>query len=190
MSALWLEQPEGRRRAGVKGPRAADLLKQLGLTVPARANSWAPLRLQDRDDSPNVIARLGNTEFFIEEQGEAPGIAALEAALDAQAGAFAGAYPVLHEDSAFVLGGAQAIDALAEVCNVNFAAPEFDTSGAHKPVVMSLVTGVGVLVLPQRTDGGAIYRIWCDPSFGPYLWETLGEVSRTRVDTKTTGRAR
>ena len=41
---------------------------------------------------------------------------------------------------------------------------------------MTLMVGVSVLVLPQRHPDGAIYRIWCDPSFGKYLWETLEEV--------------
>jgi sarcosine oxidase, subunit gamma len=37
--------------------------------------------------------------------------------------------------------------------------------------------GVGVLVLPQQTpEDGAVYRIWCDPSYGTYLWETLEQV--------------
>ena len=42
---------------------------------------------------------------------------------------------------------------------------------------MTLMIGVGVLVLPQigaTTD--AVYRIWCDPSFGPYLWSELEEI--------------
>jgi sarcosine oxidase subunit gamma len=55
---------------------------------------------------------------------------------------------------------------------------------AQRPVVMTLLTGVSVLVLPQATDDGIVHRIWCDPSFGPYLWETLAEVIRT-----TSGRA-
>ena len=41
--ALWLERAV-RRRFGVKGPRAAELLAQLGLNVPVRPNTWAPLR--------------------------------------------------------------------------------------------------------------------------------------------------
>ena len=143
------------------------MLKQLGLNVPARPNSWAPLRAEDRDDSPNVIGRLGNTEFFLEESGTAPGIAALEQRLQGEAGA----WPVLREDFGVVLGGARAGEALAEVCNVDFAALPL----AQKPVVMTLMTGVAVLVLPQ----GASYRIWCDPSFGSYLWETLREVVGT-----------
>ena len=62
-------------------------------------------------------------------------------------------------------------DVLAQVCNVNFGAL------GSRPVVMTLMVGVGVLVLPQQTpDDGAIYRIWCDPSFGTYLLETLEAV--------------
>jgi sarcosine oxidase subunit gamma len=167
--ALWLEQAEAPRRFGVKGPRAAELLQQLGFTVPHRPNTWEPLRAQEQDDSPNLIARLGNTEFFIEELAEAPGIAALERQIRAGS---TGAYPVQREDTGILLGGARACDALAEVCNVNFAALPM----AQKPAVMTLMTGVAVLVLPRVTAAGTVYRIWCDPSFGPYLWETLAEV--------------
>jgi sarcosine oxidase subunit gamma len=174
-ATFWLDQPARRRRLGVKGPRAAEVLRQLGLHVPARPNTWAPLRAEDGDDSPNVIGRLGNTEFFIEEQDAARGIAALELRLASERGI----YPVLREDFSVVLGGARAREALAEVCNVDFGA----LSGADKPVVMTLMTGVAVLVLPQQDT----YRIWCDPSFGSYLWETLAEVAKAMTST-TTGR--
>lgn len=168
--AAWLAAALPEKRIGIKGPRAAEALKQLGLAVPGSPNSWAPLRDADRDDSWNVVGRLGFTEFFIEERGEAAGVAAIE---QLTAGDFAGAYPVLREDSALVLGGESAHDALAQVCNVDFSALDL----ARHPVVMTLMVGVGVLVLPQRQpDDGAIYRIWCDPSFGSYLWETLEEI--------------
>ena len=169
MSACWVRVAAPERRSGVKGPRAAQLLAELGLDVPKRSNSWAPLRAADRDDSDNVIARLGSSEFFIEEQGEAPGIAALESRL---AGGVNGAYPVLREDAALVLGGSRAADALAQVCNVELAALD----SAIKPIVMTLMIGVGVLVLPQPRDAGPVYRIWCDPSFGPYLLAELEEI--------------
>jgi sarcosine oxidase, subunit gamma len=171
-SVLWLEQAAPNRRFGIKGPRAAELLQQQGLVVPDRPNTWAPLRAQDRDDSPNVIARLGNTEFFLEEQGDAPGIAALAAVTVA---GLAGVYPVLREDFAAVLGGKRATEVLTEVCNVDFAAQV----SARRPVVMTLMAGVAVVVLSQPADTGPEYRIWCDPSFGPYLWETLASVVRT-----------
>jgi len=158
-----------QRRVGVKGPRAAEVLKQLGLAVPTRPNCWAPMRDQDRDDSWNVVGRLGFTEFFVEERGEAAGVAALE---QLTAENFAGAYPVLREDLALVLGGDRVTEVLAQVCNVNFNALDI----GQRPIVMTLMVGVSVLVLPQQQPDGAIYRIWCDPSFGAYLWETLEEV--------------
>lgn len=168
MSA-WVKAAAPERRIGVKGTGAAPLLAELGLSVPKRPNSWAPLRQIDRDDSDNVIARLGNTEFFIE--CGASDIAALESKL---AQGVAGAYPVLHEDTALVVGGPDARHALAQVCNVNLTALDPTT----KPIVMTLMIGVGVLVLPQLTERGPIYRIWCDPSFGPYLQSELEEITQ------------
>jgi sarcosine oxidase subunit gamma len=140
------------------------LLEQLGLTVPATPNSWAPLRDSDRDDSRNVIARLGSTEFFIEEGRDASGIAALEKRTRE---GVPGAFPVLREDYATVLGGPRARDVLAQVCNVNLAALP------PRAVVMTLMIGVAVLVMPQETGEGRVYRIWCDPSFGSYLKSEL-----------------
>jgi sarcosine oxidase gamma subunit len=166
--AAWLAEPVPERRFGVKGPRAAAALKQLGLSIPARANNWAPLRMSERDDSWNVIGRLGSTEFFIEECAPAPGIAALEIL----AGDFAGAYPVLREDFALVLGGPRANEVLAQVCNVNLTAPP-----GPRTLVMTLMIGVSVLVLPQVSDAdGPVYRIWCDPGFGTYLWTELEQI--------------
>jgi sarcosine oxidase subunit gamma len=166
MSNAWLRLAEPQRRFGIKGPRAAELLKQLRFAVPERPNSWSPLRFSERDDSWNVIGRLGTTEFFIEESGEAPGITAIEQL----ARGASGAYPVPREDFAVVLGGAAALDVLAQVCNVNFA-----VLPAHA-VVMTLMIGVAVLVFPQATDDGMVYRIWCDPSFGSYLQSELEQM--------------
>jgi sarcosine oxidase subunit gamma len=160
----WLRSPEPRRRFGMKGPRAAALLEQLGLAVPVAPNSWSPLRAGDRDNASNVIGRLGSTEFFIEEGGDASGITALEKRIREGA---PGAYPVLREDLAVVLGGVHATDVLAQVCNVNFAALP------PRVAVMTLMIGVSVLVMPQMTDEGMSYRIWCDPSFGSYLESEL-----------------
>jgi len=46
-------------------------------------------------------------------------------------------------------------------------------------LIMTLMVGVAVLIVPQSASGdpgAAEYRIWCDPTFGPYLLESLGEV--------------
>ena len=79
------------------------------------------------------------------------------------------------------LKGPRAAEVLAQVCNVNFAA-----LSAARPIVMTLMIGVGVLVLPQvADDDGPVYRIWCDPGFGTYLWTELEEL----VQKIPTGRA-
>jgi sarcosine oxidase subunit gamma len=174
----WIAEPIPERRLGIKGPGAAQALEELGLAVPRAPNSWAPLTAADRDGSWNVVARLGYTEYFVEEAADAPAIAALEALL---ARGYPGACPVLREDCGILLGGAAANAVLAEVCNVDFAALRAD-----KPIVMTSMIGVGVLVLPQMSDDeGPIHRIWCDPSFGSYLQTELDAIV-TRI---TTGRA-
>jgi sarcosine oxidase, subunit gamma len=47
---------------------------------------------------------------------------------------------------------------------------------------MTLMIGVAVLVVPQGLEPGQgaagerQYRIWCDPTYGAYLGESLGAV--------------
>lgn len=148
-----------RQRTGFKGPGAADWLRSLAFPVPQAANSWMPCAAGE-----GFLARLGSSEFFL----DAP--AAVIAKLDAaRANALPGVYPVLRADAAFLLEGAGAPDILAQVCNVNFAALELNGS----PIVMTLMIGVGVLVLPQQSGVGRHYRVWCDPSFGEYLEEQV-----------------
>jgi sarcosine oxidase subunit gamma len=168
--AAWLAEAIPEKRMGLKGPRAAQLLRELRFAVPDSPNTWSPLRPGEGMGGWNVVARLGNSEFFVEECDAAPGVAALE---DALGPGVDGACPVLREDFAFVLGGASADAVLAQVCNVNFAGLAFE----RRPIVMTLMIGVGVLVLPQVSDAdGRSFRIWCDPTYGAYLWAELEEI--------------
>jgi len=45
-----------------------------------------------------------------------------------------------------------------------------------QPVIMTLMIGVAVLVVPQMAGAWPRCRIWCDPTFGEYLEESLGTV--------------
>jgi len=71
-----------------------------------------------------------------------------------------------------LLSGQGSLDVLAQVCNVNFADLALDSH----PVIMTSMIGVSVLVVPQDSGAERQYRIWCDPTFGPYLEESLGTV--------------
>jgi len=161
MTTLEWTRRRGWERFAVKGPRASEWLLAQGLGTPAQSNTWVGDAL--------TIARLGASEFFLEEASPAPVIARLVAALREWP---PGVYPVLREDWGFVLAGAASDAVLAEVCNVAFASLPPDP----QPVVMTMMAGVSVLVLLQTTNEGRAYRIFCDPTFAPYLGETLTAV--------------
>jgi sarcosine oxidase, subunit gamma len=167
MSAVSLELREKRDRLGLKGPRAAEWLAAQGVELPMAPNTWMQPEGTGAGDSL-LVARLGTTEFFLEDGTAGAALARISPSLDRNP---PGVYPVLREDWAFRLGGNRVHDVLAQVCNVNFAALPL----ASRPVIMTLMIGVAVLVVPQSV-GGHDYLIWCDPTFGPYLGESLGAV--------------
>jgi len=180
MSALALRLHRQRDRLGLKGPRAAEWLVAQGIVLPMAPNTWTHSEQSIAADAP-LVARLGAGEFFLEEGMAGTTLKRLSPFLDEHP---PGVYPVLREDWAFDLGGEQVHDVLAQVCNVNFAALSLDSN----PLIMTLMIGVAVLVVPQRradTQRGPaehrepaerLYRIWCDPTFGPYLGVSLGAV--------------
>jgi sarcosine oxidase subunit gamma len=147
-------------RCGCKGPGTVAWLDSLEVPVPAKPNTWLPLGKGGR------IARLGMTEFLVE--GDAAVVERLTTTPRA-----AGVYPVQHEDAALILGGARVNELLRQTCNVNFAALD----AADRPVVLTSLIGVGVTVLPEQAAQGLIYRIWCDGSYGRYLFETLHDIA-------------
>jgi sarcosine oxidase subunit gamma len=151
-------------RLGLKGPLAAAWLQQRGIVIPDRANAW----FASTPDEDDIVIRLGQAEFFL-EQGEK--LQALAAEL---ATPIPGVYPVLREDRAFVLGGTSAEAVLAQMCNVNFSALRHE-----REAVMTMMIGVAVIVAPQGNAARRRYRIWCDPSYGGYLWSSLQDVAAT-----------
>ena len=137
-------------KTGLKGPRAAPWLAERGVPLPPRANTW----------TGDLIARLGESEFFLQ------GDAACEVPEN-----LPGVYPVLRQDTAIVLAGRRINDVLLETCSFDFAALD-----APETLVMTSMVGVPVLVIPQRREGLPLARIWADPTFGPYLWQTLLDI--------------
>ena len=147
-------------RHGCKGPGAAEWLVARGLPIPPVPNSWLPL------DDGGRIARLGFTEFLIE--GPVALIAPLAAAPRGP-----GVYPVLRQDAALVLGGSRLDELLRQSCSVNFRALDL----AARPVVLTSMVGVGVTAIPELCAGRPTLRIWCDGTYGHYLWETLLDIA-------------
>jgi sarcosine oxidase subunit gamma len=179
MSALALTLQNQRARLGLKGPRAAEWLVARGIVLPMSPNTWTHAE-EDLASDGLLVARLGTAEFFLEDGAAGTTLGRISPSLEEnpRGGRLAGVYPVLREDWAFEVGGEGVHDVLAQVCNINFGA----LSLAARPLIMTLMIGVVVLVVPQGEAGakGATgerrYRIWCDPTFGPYLAESLGAV--------------
>jgi sarcosine oxidase subunit gamma len=138
----------------------------MGLPLPVAHNTWAAL------EGGGLVGRLAYTEFYVEHADEAV-ITRLRDTLgrgvQVESG---GVYPVHRCDVTLVLGGSLAQDVLLQTCNVNFAALEV----AAMPVIMTLMVGVAVTVFPAIEGGQTVYRMVCDPTFAPYLWQTLAGI--------------
>jgi len=152
-----------RRRTGFKGPAAAAWLQQQAVPVPAQPNQWAAL------DVGGLVARLGRTEFLIEDAEGGARCAMLEALPIPP-----GVYPVLRQDAELVLTGQRAGELLLQTCSIDFTALDAST----RPVVLTTMVGVGVTVALESFESARRVRIWCDGTYGGYLWTTLVDVAR------------
>ena len=149
-------------RFGVKGAAAASWLENHEIGVPNRANTWSSL------PDGAMIARLGLTEFLIEDSLYSSFALRLAEACQSVP---AKVYPVLRQDAAIVLCGTAIQDLLRQTCSVDFQA----LSLVNNPVILTLMVGVSVTIIPIASDR---YRIWCDGTFGAYLWETLVTIAQ------------
>ncbi|WP_045052923.1 methylglutamate dehydrogenase [Aliterella atlantica] len=147
-------------RFGVKGAGAAAWLSTQSIPIPDRSNSWYPLA------ETGIIARLGMNEFLIESTIAPQLTKACKSPPDK-------VYPVLRQDLAIALIGTQVNELLLQICSFNFQA----ISIAERPVILTSMVGVSVTVIPGDRNGLPFYRIWCDGTFGVYLWQTLSAIA-------------
>jgi len=151
-------------RCGLKGPGAAEWLAARGMPVPERANSWVST------PRGGIVARLGRSEFLVESAWNDTQAAELAQALREPV---PGVYPVLRQDCALLLRGARMRELWLQTCNVNV----FGIPLQNREVTLTSMVGVSVTILEQPLGSDVCQRIWCDGTFGAYLWETLLEVA-------------
>lgn len=149
-------------RFGVKGPNAASWLQTAGIILPDSTNSWA---LQKNG---SLLMRLGNTEFLLEDRLENT-LAKTLANIPVDGG---GVHKVLRNDASFIVSGEATERLFAQICAIDL---EGDTLQANR-LVMTVFAGVSVTLLKQSLNGQSVYRLWCDGTFGPYLWKTLLDI--------------
>jgi sarcosine oxidase, subunit gamma len=165
-SPLTLTDRSYLTRFGVKGANAAHWLNSQGIEIPDRPNSWCPLPTP----TPGIIARLGLSEFLIEDSPSSNLALKLAAACHIPP---AQVYPVLRQDLAIALSGAATHELLQQTCNIHFRALNL----ADRPILLTSMIGVAVTILPGEYNGSPFYCLWCDNTFGHYLWHTLVTIS-------------
>ena len=154
------------KRFGLKGAGAEKWLQEQGVPVPPAINQRGPLGQR------GLIARLATTEFFIEDGSAAENNA--DQLRDRLQRGLPGVTPVLRQDAEIAMSGPAAHEVLAQTCSVNFASLDLDS----RPLVMTSMIGVSVLVIPSLRQGRPLFQIWCDGTFAPYLWEHLLEIAQ------------
>jgi sarcosine oxidase subunit gamma len=159
-AAVELADLSPLRRAGLKGPGAAEWLRARDVPVPEQPNSWCPLAVN------GLIARLARSEFLLEDSVRGDTALSIEAALRENA---AGVYPVARQDAALVLRGEAVHDLFAQTCNIDFKS----IPPQERAVTLTMMVGVAVTILNASLDDKPCYRIWCDGTYGAYLWDTL-----------------
>lgn len=150
-------------RYGVKGPNAAQWLLERGIDIPTNPNSWTLC------EQKTLVLRLGSSEFLIEDQlgGSACGRLVTDTAR------VASVYKVPRADAAFILSGSEVLNLFSELCSLDLS----EKSLAANDLFMTQIAGISATVIRQILDGQPVYRIWCDGTYGPYMWEVLHEIA-------------
>jgi sarcosine oxidase subunit gamma len=151
-------------RFGVKGLKAVQWLQEHKIAIPAQGNRWT------RQTPDALVLRLGLNEFLIEDQLEGKVCEALRLASQPKA---YGLYPVARNDTALILSGSGLQALFSEVCTLDLR----DQALAPDAVVMTQMAGISVTLLRQTMNTETVYRLWCDGTYGPYLWDTLLEIA-------------
>lgn len=151
-------------RFAIKGPNAAQWLETNEIVIPATANSW------HQQKSGALVLRLGNSEFLIEDQPQGKLCVALNAA---DRKALKGLYKIERSDVALILSGSQATSLLSELCTLDLR----ENALAENALVMTQVAGISATIIRQRLNDEAVYRLWCDGTYGAFMWDTMLEIA-------------
>lgn len=151
-------------RFGVKGPNVVQWLAAHKVEMPEQRNTW---RL---DGSGALVLRLGNSEFLIEDQ---PGTQTCQRLKADQHKSF-GVYKVQRCDASLILSGSQVQQLLSELCVLDLR----DKALPENALVMTQIAGISATLLRQTLNGEEVFRLWCDGTYGPYIWETLIELAK------------
>lgn len=141
---------------GIKGKGAEEFLKSQGIKLPEKYNSAII-------DNDKIIMRLGVTEYLLEGAGVTK---LYNLPTPPQA------YQVLRQDCCLLLEGEAIYKILSQSCAIDFV----KANAKDLPLFLTSMVGVGVTILLSEEEGLPQVRIYCDPTYGAYLFKTLLEI--------------
>jgi glycine cleavage system aminomethyltransferase T len=164
MESLGLCDLSGLRKLGLKGPDAESLLRNANLDVPTEIFDSRPF------SDGGLIVRIGSDEFFLEGGILDECLTEISQKLDQSDG---NVFHVDHQEATFLITGLCQLDVLAQTCGINFR------EAIPRRAIFTRIAGVSCCVLPNEIEGVPGSRIWVDPGYALYLWETLVEISES-----------
>jgi sarcosine oxidase subunit gamma len=152
-------------RCGIKGTNVLQWLSEQKIEIPAQPNSWI------QHPNGTLVLRLGGSEFLIEEPN---GSQLCEQLKIANRERPYGVFKVQRADTALLLSGTEVTNLFSEVCSIDLRGQALDDNR----LVMTQVAGISATLIRQTLNGEPVYRLWCDGTFGAYMWETLLEIAQ------------
>lgn len=148
------------RKMSVKGPGADEWLRNQGVEPPE-----TPFEVAPQIDAGGIIARIGRSEYFLEAAaGDTSSFFTQDHAPTPTA------HPTSRHDASLLAVGPRVPEVIAQTCGVDIVR---ELPGR---IVLTRMAAVNAMLLYR--PGAATLRIWCDPSFGVYLYEALVDIAQ------------
>ena len=163
MKTLALCDVSALPKLGLKGAGAEAWLRRQGIEAPTAI--YETCRLSDG----GLVVRLGVDEFFLESGIAGSSVPGLWASLSPNENSL---HPVERQDATFLLPGSSALEVMAQTCGVDLR------KAAPRKMILTQVARVSSSVMPDPVDELPVYRLWVDPSYAIYLWQTLETICR------------
>ena len=144
-------------RLGLKGAGVLAWLRESGLPTAEALYAVTPI------EGHGILVRIDREEVFLEDGLRGQVVSRIRDRLSTD---LPGVYRVERQEASFLLIGARTREVLSQTCGHDFR----ESAGQ---VVLSRVAGVSCRLLQVEASGIAGLRIWLDPSYSVYLWETL-----------------
>lgn len=159
--SLELDDLGAGAKLGLKGPGAGDWLAARQLAVPPDVYEATPLAVG------GWLVKIGGAEFFA-----APDDATAIDDWLSQGPLPSGVYRAPREEVTMLLKGDRpaVLAAFAQTCAIEVAKAPLNR------IFYSRVAGVSCGILPESTEQISAFRLWLDPTYRAYLWETLATI--------------